>query len=103
MRDPTYIYFIKCGDFVKIGKAKDVAARMKDLQIGNPYPLELLITIKEDFISEKDVHKFLIEKNQQHQGEWFYYGEEIISFIDLIKKYDNCIEEIKERLHLTYS
>ena len=30
------VYFLRAGDKVKVGRARDVAARMKQLQTGNP-------------------------------------------------------------------
>ena len=77
------IYFIKGGDFVKIGKSHSPEKRIKELQTGNPYKLELLKTIKEcsegGYFNESDLHiKF---KDHRVEGEWFRYTDEIENFI----------------------
>ena len=78
------IYFIKGGDFVKIGKSYSPEKRIKELQTGNPYKLELLKTIKEcsegGEFEESDLHaKF---KKYRVEGEWFEYSDEIKKFIE---------------------
>ena len=41
-RDPGYIYFVKSGDFIKIGYSRSLAARFHKLRTDAPVELELL-------------------------------------------------------------
>ena len=75
-----------CCGHMKIGIAKDVNARMKELQVGNACPLCLMFEIvcespycKNDytapreaaFFIESTLHRWLKEENRQLMGEWF--------------------------------
>lgn len=75
-----------CCGHMKIGIAKDVGARVKELQIGNACPLFLMLEIvcqspfesKERtaprdaaFCIESTLHRWLKQDNLQLMGEWF--------------------------------
>jgi hypothetical protein len=40
-----YVYFIQCREFIKVGKARNVAQRLEELQTAHPEPLRLLAFI----------------------------------------------------------
>lgn len=63
------VYFIKCGKRVKIGHAMDPRSRLRDLQVGNPEKLELLMVIEGGRRTECEIHKRFAE--QRLAGEWF--------------------------------
>ena len=63
------IYFIKCGNFVKIGYAKDVSKRLSELQVGNPYPLTIMTVIPGTLRLEALFHQAL--QGYRERGEWF--------------------------------
>jgi hypothetical protein len=76
------VYFIQCGDYVKIGWSKQLSQRFRTLQKYNPYPLTLLCSIDQD--REKELQsKFW--KYHTH-GEWFTLSDEIKLFIANEKK-----------------
>jgi DNA-binding XRE family transcriptional regulator len=78
------IYFIKQGGYVKIGYSSLFKKRLNQLQTASPVKLEVLALIKGEKQDEKKYHdKF---KHINSNGEWFYYNDEIISFIDLLDK-----------------
>ncbi len=72
-----YVYLIKCMDksgFIKVGMANNVESRMAALQIGCPYKLELIISIKcksrrHAYNIENRIHK--ASKKYRVRGEWF--------------------------------
>lgn len=66
---PDHIYFVKSGDFIKIGTTIDIAGRMRDLAHGNPHGLELLATAPGDRDVELAIHKKLGEFRKHR--EWF--------------------------------
>jgi ribosome-binding protein aMBF1 (putative translation factor) len=58
--------------YVKIGSARDVEKRRKELQTGQPFLLHILATIPVETSLrriETQIHRFLAEQRQQ--GEWF--------------------------------
>ena len=68
------MYFIKAGEYLKIGIAKDVKNRLSALQTGNPIRFELCGIV--DNLSrsqathyEKKLHIFY--RNCRVNGEWF--------------------------------
>ena len=80
-----YVYLMKIGDRAKIGKARDPAQRLKELQTGNPFALKLIGCIR----CLSDGHAFEIEKalhakfrNQRIRGEWFKYTNSMHLFVE---------------------
>lgn len=75
-----YIYIIKSNLYYKIGKAKDIKQRYKDIEITNP-DIELIYSKEfENYHKiEKDLHKKFKEKH--YKGEWFKLNSEDINLI----------------------
>ena len=70
---PLLTYFIRCGDAVKIGCARNIRARLATLQTGSAAPLELLATTTEP---ESVMHsRFAMHRLR---GEWFALTPEIL-------------------------
>lgn len=67
--EPCFIYMVRSGSAVKVGKANDVYSRINGLQTGNPVKLELLHVVPGDHELETRIHK-LLRKDRVH-GEWF--------------------------------
>jgi len=68
------VYFLACGEFIKIGKAADVCTRYGTIQTSTPYDVVPLGWIPADDAShltaiEKDAHRTFAE--YRHRGEWF--------------------------------
>lgn len=83
--DKWCVYFIRCGvkmkDPVKIGRTTDISVRMKDLQVGNPYELNLLFTLpcvslKHSMKLERFLHRQLYNTNHI-RGEWFLIDDKV--------------------------
>ena len=74
-RIKEYVYFIRCHDFVKIGLGRDPYARLGQLQIGNPYLLELIHfhACLDAVTEEKALHEKYGQKWER--GEWFKLSE----------------------------
>lgn len=76
------IYFIKQGDYVKIGFTNRFNIRLNQLQVSSPIKLEVLGIIEGDKTNEKYMHdKF---KHISTNGEWFIYCDELKSYIDTL-------------------
>ena len=74
------IYFIKQEGYIKIGYTTLFKKRLTQLQTSSPVKLEVLALIKGEKTDEKKYHDTF--KHINSNGEWFYYNDEIISFID---------------------
>ena len=75
----TFIYFVRAGEFVKIGRAKDWKLRIQTMQTGSPCVLQPLLVLTGDDETENQLHfKFYRDK---YRGEWFHNSEAIRKFI----------------------
>lgn len=73
------IYFVQCGDFVKIGSADHVGSRLDSLTTGNPYPLKLLAAIWGSTTDERRLHR--IFQSDRVKGEWFKFDFQIKEYL----------------------
>ncbi len=71
-------YFIQGGGFLKIGIAKNPRQRLRELQTGCPYALELIAAFRGDTETEKLLHRRFAHLHSQ--GEWFRATREILEF-----------------------
>lgn len=71
---PVYFILDTDREQVKIGRAKDVRKRSKNLQTGNPSPLQLMgwIVVDNDVTVEQRLHQQYLD--QRGLGEWFHIG-----------------------------
>jgi hypothetical protein len=68
------IYFIRSGDFVKIGHCvRDPIRRLGKLQVGNPMTLELIAMADGDREEERNWHARF--RTLHVRGEWFRLDE----------------------------
>ena len=68
------IYFVRAGEYIKIGMTKDVNGRMSAIQTGNPIKLELCgvidhLTKEQAHSYERRLHNFF--SALRVKGEWF--------------------------------
>lgn len=79
-----WVYFIQCGEYVKIGLSADVDARLKALQTSTPYPLALIkkFAVPDPAQAEARLHVYF--EDRRHAGEWFALTpDEISEVMDL--------------------
>jgi DNA-binding XRE family transcriptional regulator len=76
------VYFIKQGDYVKIGFTNRFKTRLTQLQVSSPIRLEVLAIIDGDKSDEQKLHEQF--KHISSNGEWFMQCDELKSFIDLL-------------------
>lgn len=86
------VYFVKAGEFVKIGYSKDFSNRIGGIQTGCPITLEpLLFFANCEACDERDIHATFRELRTN--GEWFKYEGSLRS----------SVEEFIDRLSITKS
>lgn len=78
-RTPS-VYLLRCNEFYKIGRSGNILSRIEGLQIGNPYPIDLLFfcrTLK-DLEVERKLHTHFVTKKVR--GEWFQLSERDLEY-----------------------
>lgn len=73
------IYFIKCGEYVKIGHSGQVRHRLNELRSSNPAELELLFCLDGGLREESGWHIRFVKYH--HRNEWFYLAGELAEFV----------------------
>jgi len=68
MSEGDPVYFIRVGEYVKIGTSKNIERRRRDIETNNPYKVTLLWVDKE--LYEEEWH--IIFKHRLHRGEWYH-------------------------------
>jgi len=79
---PVIIYFLRAHDgSIKIGYTakQKLAQRIKQLQTGNPFPLQLLAIKLAKLEEEKAIHSRF--SHLRVSGEWFKPDSELLEFI----------------------
>jgi DNA-binding XRE family transcriptional regulator len=64
------VYFIRQGEFIKIGFTESPLKRLSQLQTANPTNLEVLLIIDGERDLEAKYHELF--KDHAHRGEWFF-------------------------------
>lgn len=75
------IYFIKAGDYLKIGYTKNektFKVRISTYKTSNPFEIEIINLIEGEVAEERNILNYFIEYHCK--GEWFYFEEKIIDF-----------------------
>lgn len=91
------VYFIRCGDFVKIGTTGDIKQRLRSLQSCCPYEMKIEGTISGSHCLEGRLH--WENSNKHHCGEWYKMTKEDVhvaigSHIGFEKKELNFCDEV---------
>lgn len=84
------VYFVRSGDFIKIGVAENVVRRVQSAALAwNPHPVEVLGWIHEPDCEaaqmlERRLHQRF--KAHHHRLEWFRADSELVDFINSAAK-----------------
>ena len=81
------IYFIRSGDYIKIGKSTNFSARLAQLQTAHFNLLELIHSIPIMFdhkmsVAEGALHKYFRNNLTESKNEWFHFRGELKRFIE---------------------
>lgn len=80
VKEKQYVYFIDGGELLKIGTAKNVSERLRNLQVGSPVKLRLIKKIDGGRKEEKKIHK--IFSDLKTHGEWFVKTPALLDYIE---------------------
>lgn len=84
-----YLYIVRSGSTVKIGRAKDLRDRIKSLQVSHPTPLVLLGAAPIHATLEPQVHQRLALWCAG--GEWYEMAGDVLAFIELVQAGGNPV------------
>ena len=87
------VYFIRSGNFIKIGYADDPHRRLKQLQTGNPQRLELIGHIDGDMSTEAHIHGLF--SDFRVKGEWFELTTDIMAYVESRRYKVTFVERVK--------
>lgn len=78
------VYFVcpKDKGAIKIGRSRDLGARLHSLMAWSPYPLHIYATCTGGADLEKAIQRFFAH-NHSH-GEWFRPAEDLLKFMDFV-------------------
>lgn len=63
------LYFIQCGDAVKIGRTTNIVNRLGNMQVNSPHEINCLLLLKGRGREERDWHQRFA--GERIRGEWF--------------------------------
>lgn len=96
----SIIYAAQMGEGgpVKIGKTKDLDARIQSLQTGSPHEIMILVFVVAPDEIEKQLHAYLDEFRMN--GEWFKPSKEVLETVEIIRStgIDALLDKFEERI-----
>ena len=75
----SVVYFIQCGDWIKIGVTTNLCARMEALASSNPHQLQLLGHMPGTHKLERELHRKFAGHRLRY--EWFSASPEILAYV----------------------
>jgi hypothetical protein len=75
----TFIYFVRSGEFIKIGQSKTWKRRIANMQIGSPHTIITLLVLIGEPKLESKLHNWF--RADHFRGEWFHSGPAILAYI----------------------
>jgi hypothetical protein len=77
--DKTFIYFVRSGEFIKIGQSKRWKERVMNMQVGSPHTIIVLLVLVAEPSMEGKLHNWF--RTDHYRGEWFHSGPAILAYI----------------------
>jgi hypothetical protein len=77
-----FLYFVRCRDFVKIGRSTRPYDRLSTMQTCNPYPLELVGLVVGGEPEELELHRRLADYRER--AEWFRVVDGVADVIERV-------------------
>jgi hypothetical protein len=77
--DKTFVYFVRSGEFIKIGQSRRWRERLPNMQTGSPHTLIVLLVLIAEPKLEGKLHNWF--RTDHFRGEWFHSGPAILAYI----------------------
>ncbi len=75
----SWIYFLQCKNYIKIGRTNNILKRMVEIQCFNPFPLKLLLVFEGGSKQEASLHTRF--GKDRIKGEWFLLSPHLKRYI----------------------
>lgn len=75
------IYFVRAGEFVKVGFSTDYQERVKQLQTASPHELKVIALLIGTTGLEAEIHRRLTRAGFAVRGEWFAIHDDQVKWI----------------------
>lgn len=79
-------YFIKGGNFIKIGQSRNLKGRIASLQTSNPHRLSVIKTTRQ--VTECEAHATAANLTERKASEWFEETPELVAWIESLEHAD---------------
>lgn len=86
----SFIYFIECAGFVKIGISTRPQKRFVGIRVSNPLDCILIGIMKGGIEEERRIHEFV--KSHHHRGEWYRLTDDLRYLITYLLGPDDASE-----------
>jgi hypothetical protein len=91
--EKTFIYFVRSGEFIKIGQSKRWKQRIENMQVGSPHTIITLLVLIAEPKLEGKLHNWF--RADHFRGEWFHSGPAILEYIrehlsECVSKSNEC-------------
>ena len=73
------LYFVRAGGYVKIGRTRNLRARLVSIQTGCPHPISAVHYLKGQGDREREMHSRLA--GHRANGEWFHWNRIVANVI----------------------
>lgn len=102
LSDPRhgYVYFVESDMRIKIGWARDVRQRVRELQCGNPNKIELRDAIADDDAQSLEHLLHCFFSDHRENGEWHTISADDLEKI--AKEFEDWAAEIASAIRLMY-
>ncbi|WLB49253.1 hypothetical protein QIH93_15165 [Bradyrhizobium ottawaense] len=90
--DRTFIYFVRSGEFIKIGQSRRWKQRVETMQVGSPHTLIVMLVLKDEPKLEGKLHNWF--RADHFRGEWFHSGPALLAYIK--KRLPECVSKSDE-------
>ena len=77
----SHLYFILCGEFMKIGTSCNMQHRLRTMMTDNPYDFEVYRLYEHQGSKEFLIQDILTERGYHHRLEWFRIDPETLDDI----------------------
>lgn len=92
----SFLYFVRCNEFLKVGISTSLGSRISTMQGCNPYPIHVMATVIGGQDEEQAIHNAW--RRLHHRGEWFRFEDEPRELCEVLAPYEWEPEEGRKAL-----
>ena len=93
----SWVYFIRAGDHIKIGWARDPKKRIDKFRTGCPFAIELIGVVRGGEDDERAIHDAF--RPLRARGEWFRAEPHLLALVAWLchmdRRWEECYEDAK--------